>query len=517
MDTAQIKFNITDKTYSPVSVANGISGYMGIFKRGPVGKTDQIFSSWTEVQKVYGGLIASSDDPLIVKRLLERGSKVRICGIRHFTTIGDPTSVDAEIATQTTPFKSGTDELFEFEPKYPGADYNNLKAQVSSGSNGQAGYFDVTLWFNNDGTYTPEVYKNLKITGTPTVAASHYLDDIVKGSELVNVIYHDLSGLTGSLVPGNATSDFAGGTDGTAPTDTDFIGDSAGKNGLHAFDGINDIYAIGSGNTSTALASAGAAYADARKDLQYFFHFDNALKTASAIAAAKDALSINTPFIEFWAGGLIVLDPLTNLNKNINAIGDILGAAALSESTAGPYRSFAGLQRGLIYNALGIVNNFGSVSDLSSLNLLANHQINAVVNDGDMHLSGNFSGQLSTSHLSFNNVVRLIIYMQKSLAPYIKPYIEEPNDIPMWKELYLNAKPFMDSLISPKRAIYGYDWQGDQFVSRIEDIKVNNANDVGLGKYLVNLFVKDITSLQEFTMNIIISESSVVFSTNNNQ
>lgn len=604
MNTAQLNFDVIDQTFSPNSIITGISGFMGVFEKGPIGKTDIIFSTWTQFKKIYGGLLSGNDDPLLVKRMLERGSKVRVCGIRHYTDITSGASLTAVKAsnlatkvhtasidfiagttatytldavpvsqvfsvdsittlkllaakilaafpgkvdwvyvptsriiqitlvsgtgaltatgsgaptianTTLAGFKMGGTTLFTISPKYYGAKYNQLRVSVYPASNGNANYFNLKMEYADDPTYTPELYQNLTIPGSPTINNSHYLDDVIRGSEIVDVAYADLSGVAGPIIPGTNYSRYALGDDGGGVTDSDYIGDSSTKTGLHAFDAISDIYGIGSGNTSDNLAIAGAAYADARKDLQYFHHFPNSLVTAAQVAAAKDALNINTAYIEFWMGGLKVLDELTNLEKNIIAIGDILGAAAYSEFKFGPYRSFAGKTRGLITNARGVVNNFGADADLTNLNLLANHQINAVVNeDGQLALSGNFSGQLTTSHMSFNNVVRLIIYIQKTLKPLLKPFIEEPNDIPTWKSIYLTAKPFMDGLVTPKRALFDYQWQGDQFAASLDELQTNNANDVGLGKYLVNLFIKDITSLQEFNIAIILTKTDVSFET----
>lgn len=748
MDTAQLNFKVIDQSFSQDDGIKGITGYMGIFKRGPVGKTDEIYSSWSQFKKVYGGLISTSDDPLIVKRLIERGSKVRICGIRHFADISDANSITAakgtpiavknlgslvgavapfsgtitvpafvaaivgtallttpgstlvdgntvyvykiengiyygiaqytkitgdstlaQIATavaaavtaststnggytgtavsndvrinaptgaaangiqfaiyrsndgylstpvpitggvdpipntldiikvyvgppiqdnliglytkvpsdstptlvatgiknaingntvntgftasgtaanyivtgttamgaakngvpinvfqttvgNTTPTTLGggttgapsTDTLFSLIPKYPGVNNNSIRVTVSKGSNGQANYFDLKIDFSDDPDYTPEVYKNLIIPGRPTAVNSSYLGDVVSGSNLVDVLYADLNGYTGIMVPINLVTNFVNASNGASVVDSDYIGDSNAKNGLHAFDSIGDIYAIGCNNSSNNMAIGGAAYAASRKDIQYFHHFDNAYVNPTQIANLKASLNIDTPYVQFWAGGLLVLDPLSNLPKKISAIGDILGASAYSEIKEGAYRSFAGTNRGLIFNALGVVNNFGSVSDLTSLNTLSNRQINAVVNvDGQIYLSGNFSAQLATSHLSFNNVVRLILYIQRSLRPLVKVFIEEPNDIPTWKQIFLTVTPFLDSLVNPKRAVYDYKWQGDQDVTDISQIQINNSNDIGLGKYKALLWIKDIVSLQQFEISIIITESSVSF------
>jgi hypothetical protein len=404
--------------------------------------------------------------------------------------------------------------LFELTMKYPGLDYNNVVASVAPASNGQSDSFNLKVEMRGESDYTPEVWTNLKITGTPTVLESTYLDDVVRGSELVDVVYKNLSALTTPIVPVTNSQAYSGGTNGSTPVDSDYIGDSVALNGMHALDNYGDMMAIACGSQSDAVAIAGAAYADARKDLQYYHEFDDSYTTVSQINAAKDALNIDTPYIQFYVGGLNALDPLTNTRRNIRAIGDILGAQAFSETSKGAWWSFAGINRGKLFDAFDVVNNFASSSalpDVTDLSLLANHQINAVVNDnGTIYISGNFSGQRLSSQLSYNNIVRLIIHTKKTLRPLLKPFIEEPNDIPTWKRIYLTVKPSLDELVS-KRGLFSYSWKGDQFADTLDDLKVNEATAVGQGKYRVLLFVKPINSLQDIGISIIITPSSVSF------
>lgn len=93
----------------------------------------------------------------------------------------------------------------------------------------------------------------------------------------------------------------------------------------------------------------------------------------------------------------------------------------------------------------------------------------------------------------------------------LEKYLEEPNDFPTWRMIYLEVKPFLDGLVRPSRALFDYDWQGDQFVTKLSDLKINDATQVGLGKYKVKLFCKDIVSLQEFSVDIVITATGVSF------
>lgn len=406
---------------------------------------------------------------------------------------------------------SSNNTLFNLDPKEAGADYNYNYYTISNASNGSASYFKLTIGHSLESGIT-EVYDNLKIVGNPNVANSNYLLGVVNGSLLAKVTYADLSALTGQLRPMNGTYYVSGGSDGTAPAATDYAGDSAGKTGLFAFDDYDDGYYICAPEISTdTVHQAGAAYVDSRKDLIYLAHLDNTLTTATALNTERDGLSIDSPLVAFYAGGIKVVHPTTNDTKEISELGDVLGLAAKTHAALGPWRSFAGPTNGIITNSLGPVTNFGSQGQFDNLNLIANHQINMVINrDGKVQLSGNFTGDLDYSPESFLSVETMILYIKKSLRPTLSKYIEEPADIPTFKAIYYEVKPFFDQMVTD-RALFAYSWEGDQDASSLDSLQVNNPTDVSLGKYKINLKIKPIASLQEITVNIILTAAGVSF------
>lgn len=403
--------------------------------------------------------------------------------------------------------------VFTLVMKYPGLDYNNILATIGSASNGDANSFDLSIEHLLEPSLN-EIYRNLKIVGNPNVANSSYLADVIAGSQLVNVTYLDLSGTSGQQRPINSALKYDTGTDGGAIVDTDMVGSSTSKTGFYAFDGYGDMFEIGTVSNSTTVIAAGVNYAESRKDLVFYGHLNNNLLTASAITAAKDALLLDSTYGALFIGGLTIVDPITGLPRNISAIGDILGASGYSNAKFGPWMSFAGTNRGLIYDALGVVNNFALDSQFADRNLLANHQINIVGNvDGELQIMGNFTTKLSNSQLSYLSIRKMIIYIKKTLSPILKTFIEEPNDTKTWKNIYQTCKPFLETL-KAKRAIYDYDWQGDQYAPSITKLTINNNTDVDNGKYLVKLFVKAINSLQYIEVDITLTKSSVSFEDN---
>ena len=639
-NTNKIAFKETDNTVSPANPVSGVTGILGVAKRGPVNNTDTVFYSWAQFRKLHGGYISGNDTPLLLKRILDKGIGFRFCNVRHYTDITNPSTLTSVYATISN-FTMGASNVFALPIKYPGADYNNIRVTLGNATNGDAKAFNILI----EHLLEPELnenWENLSIQGNPTIANSNYLDKLAQGSQLVNPVYFDLSAIAGIVRPTNAIKTFAGGIDNnvtinpvtgvgatatytqtvlgangdgiwipygpinnlnavyyvkgagettlaqeataiaalinaqtpnngfsasaagavvtiTAPivlgaslngvqntpypsgaimgtlsawangvtavdgstgvTDTDFIGDVGTNSGFHAFDSVDDIMELTAIGASQNVDIAGTAYAAARTDLQYFIHLSNDYVTVGQLIAARASMNIDSSYAQFFCGGVMVLDPLTNRKRGVSEIADVLAIANLSAEANGPWYSFAGKKRGTITDVLGVVNNFlgnDVLHGTAQLNQLANHQINAVVNKkGTVLLKGNFTGQVALSTLSFANVRRNIIYIKKLLAPIIEQYEEEPLDFKMMEALYYDVKPLLDGLVT-KRALHDYSWKGDQFATDNSHLVINNTADLDLGKYKVKLGVKDIVSLQEIEITIELTPSGVSFSDNLN-
>lgn len=403
--------------------------------------------------------------------------------------------------------------LFEVNIKYPGLDYNQITVTIGPASNGNTNYFNLYINHLEDSQLN-EVYSNLTIVGTPTVADSHYLDTAKLASQLVNFVYADLSALTGPLRPFDYSYYYGGGSDGTAPVLADYIGDSVAGNGFRVFDVVDDAYQFCAPELSNAtLHIAGAAYIETRKDMMYLAHLDNGLTTAAAYIAERDGTLINSYYVQFFGGGLVISDPVTGAEKQISELGDILGIINYSDNQGGPWLSYAGVNRGFITNALKVVNNFGPPAKFNDLNQLANHQINmVVVKNNQLYLSGNFSGVIANSKLSFVNVVRTLLFIQKSIRPTLERYLEEPNDIPTFKRLFREVEPFFNQMVVDG-ALYSYRWDGDQNITKIEDVVVNTPTGIDNGIYKVKLFLKIVATMNEIEVQMVIAPTGVSFDT----
>ncbi len=58
-----------------------------------------------------------------------------------------------------------------------------------------------------------------------------------------------------------------------------------------------------------------------------------------------------------------------------------------------------------------------------------------------------FSSQVKQDSERFLSIVRLNLYLKKTLRPILNKYLEEPNIWGTWKNIYLEVKPILDNLV----------------------------------------------------------------------
>lgn len=515
-NSAELKFKEIDKSFMVPEPLKGIKAVLLETEMGPYGSTDEVIRSWEQFTKTYGGEVEGMPGPTLARRALKRGTQLRVVKVGHYNA-GVLSATKATLNSGTAPFAEVEDsegtkkQAFNLTPKYEGEAYNNLEVQINPASNGENDYFDLVITFTGK-QGMDEVYRNLKITDNKV---NDYLNRVELESRLVDVSYLDISDLVGQVRPSDGQWEFENGSNGDPVVADDYIGDDQYYTGFHALDNYDDFYEIAVlGKTDNAIHTAGANYVDAREDAIYIAYLPNNLRTASDIIAARKATNIDSKNVEFYAGGLKVRDTQGNIEE-IDATGDILGLAAYTDFNYGEWFSKAGPQRGVIPDALGVVNNFGSIGRKADLQALANHQINVVINrNGKTMLWGNFTAQLALSGKSYASIRKLSLYIQKALRPVCESIIEEPNEPGTWLGLFQQVSPFLDSLTKEKRALFSYTWAGDQYANSLDELQINNELDVRNGKYVVDLSITEINSLQDFTINIISTAAGITMTDN---
>lgn len=251
---------------------------------------------------------------------------------------------------------------------------------------------------------------------------------------------------------------------------------------------------------------------------KYTTHYSEGTQTRnkqSIITWINDCLGSigNSRYAAYFAGGIKYYNEF-GLLTNSDVLGTIFGLGDTSASNYGPWKSFAGMNRGVIYDGQGPVSpNYGSDSRYNELNELAQMYANMIVIK-DTPSSGKqtmlwhcFSSQVKQDSERFLSIVRLNLYLKKTLRPILNKYLEEPNIWGTWKNIYLEVKPILDNLVD-ENAMSEYIWMGDQDAGSYSELSVNNEADVRQGKYKVILKYKDIVPMQEITINIVIDAAS---------
>lgn len=228
----------------------------------------------------------------------------------------------------------------------------------------------------------------------------------------------------------------------------------------------------------------------------------------------------NSKYIAYFAGGNKIYDS-QGIIRDTDAMGTILGLGDSSASNYGPWRSFAGMNRGIMWDVVGpVLPNYGAPSRYDQLNELAQAYVNMVVikdtpNYGKQTLLWHlFTSQFKQDSERFLSIVRLNLYLKKTLRPILEKYIEEPNHWVTWKNIFVEVKPILDALIDAE-AMSQYEWLGDQNANSYKDLTINNEADVRQGKYRAQLKYKDIVPMQEITINIVIDTAEQTVSITN--
>lgn len=225
-----------------------------------------------------------------------------------------------------------------------------------------------------------------------------------------------------------------------------------------------------------------------------------------------------SPYVAYFGGGIKLYDSNAAL-KYSDVLGTVLGLSDTSATNAGPWKSFAGMNRGLVIDGHGSTIKGGMALTYPQLDEFAKNSLNLFIVQ-DTPTAGkrtmlwhNFTGSIMNSSDQFISSMRAFLYLKKNIRPILQKYIEEQNTFATWRNIYEEVRPILDTLVG--QVFTEYQWQGDQFTTSYEELQVNNETDVRSGKYKVILSYKDIVSLQEINLQFFIekSDSSLTINT----
>jgi uncharacterized protein len=287
-------------------------------------------------------------------------------------TTGAASSVQVEVASTGLGF--GFDNLLHsgsasslvntllIEGKYDGEYAHDIRIVISEASSGEANEFNLTIT-DDQGVFL-EGYPNLVILDSTD---PRYCETVINAeSENGGSRYIVVTDQVATLRPDNGTLTPAAGDDGLAGiADTDFLGDSAGETGLHAFDRTADIrILLIPGRATSAIHNGMITYCESTRDGSCFAVLD----TPSGLTASQMRTYVVTTAALYNASefGAIYWPRIKVLNPSKDVYGQdeyitvppaawVAGVYSRTDRAApgGVYKPPAGIERGVIYGCLG--------------------------------------------------------------------------------------------------------------------------------------------------------------------
>nr|DAP52477.1 MAG TPA: tail connector protein [Caudoviricetes sp.] len=538
-----LKVNLKNNNVESTVPLNGVSVVLARTTKGPQNDPSTLISSLSQFSKVYGKEIVPDGSISNIEKALAGGSTLRIVRVQGSdATKGLVGTKDKDLfSIQVGSIKIG----FGLQTKYKGdsigsgstyafqaaingssvvykvvdADGNTILDSgtmftFKSKDDNNAAVFDylaLSNFFQSNPYFEPIITTpNGQITSIEGMI--DWLGTVDGSNQTITVQFNSAE-LTTTYTSVNGTP----GNQGTTPTLQDW------KTAFESILDFNDMYQVIASHIhqhlptdSIEFHSFVKTYADKLQEWIYYIECPKINDTkAKMIAWMNTTLAAvgHSMFIAYFGAGIKYYNN-AGILKDCDVLGSVIGLGDASAINYGPYKSFAGMNRGTLPDALGPVSpNYGSPSRYDDINDLAHSYLNLIVVK-DTKSSGkvamlwhNFTSQVKQDSFRFISNVRLVLYMKKQFRPIIESYFEEPNIWGSWKRLYLEAKPIIDDLVT-NEAITDPNWMGDQDATSWSDLQINNEADARQGKYHAQFKFKDVATMQEITLDLVIDQAS---------
>lgn len=571
-NSPSVKFTIENNNIDLTTPQIGVSMVLARTEKGPFYDPSKLITSVTQFVNEFGGEFVPDGSASNIEKALSVGSKLRVIripgtgyykGILHPTNTTVPSPSDQQTPQAVLVIGTSNDSKIQigfttkqYDQKINGADTFTVKwsksgntlmytiqgkdqdivlesgavltykahSAVSPVAGTTIDYFQLNSFLRNSDFLDPVVVGASTIPGVTSVdGLIKWLATSIDGSNTDLTI--TVAGTAFGSISTTLVSEAIPGSSGGTPTVEQWVA------GLEYAKDYIDPYQIFCSHLHqhlTTTADQLAVHKAAKEmldELEEYVYFIEVPKYKSGTTIPQDKASIkawiescvgtigNSKWVAYFAGGLKYYNTYGILVDS-DCIGSVVGLGDASAAVHGPWRSFAGMNRGVIYDAHGTVSiNYGSPGRYPDLNELANSYANMMVvrdtpNSGKQTMLWHcFTSQVKQDSFKFLSVVKLVLYLKKYLRPILESYIEEPNLWTTWNQIYFQVKPELDRLVEAS-AMSEYTWAGDQFATSYDDLVINKELDVRQGRYKVKLAFKEVVPMQEINITLSIDKAS---------
>jgi phage tail sheath protein FI len=288
-----------------------------------------------------------------------------------------------------------------------------------------------------------------------------------------------------------------GGDDGSKGlTDSDYIGDGGARNGLYAFDVIDDvnILAIPDAAGDREVTIAAYTYCQNRKDCFFVADPPNNNISVQDILAYKlgtglyQGNAFNSSYAALYYPWIEVIDPAseTGMTRKVPPSGAVIGTYSYTDTLRGVHKAPAGINEGYLNSAVGIVTEVThgqqELLNPEGINVIRSLPGAGICIWGARTLSAD-------SEWKYVNVRRLLLFIEESIEEGTQWVVFEPNDRSLWGKVRRDTTAFL-STVWQSGALFGATQQ-EAFFVKIDD--ENNPPEMrDLGRLVIDVGVRPV-------------------------
>ncbi|MHA6534209.1 phage tail sheath family protein [Paenibacillus sp. BAC0078] len=461
-------------------VGTSVGAFVGIAEKGVIGKA-VLVTNWSQFVNEFGQFIPNGYLAYAVYNFFAEGGTS--CYVVRAA------AKDIQPASLTIRDTDNLD-LFKVVARSEGNWGNRISVKISQSSNKQQFGFKMVVQYlldsEFDDEYTGEdedgkiveVFDNMLLINFEEKI--NQVSAFVKVKPLVDLTI--LENMEKTPAFNTAALSLSGGVNGMNPID--FLGDSVGRTGIHAFDTIDDINIVAAPDLADMPYSRGTIldmlnYCKLRKDCIFIVDPPHGLspmevKDFKEGAGNYSGNSFNTSYGALYYPWVYINDPLTGKQKLVPPSGAVAGTYAYVDSVRGVHKAPAGTTDGYLDSVVGIEK----VITKAEQELLNPDGINVIRSLPEGICVWGARTLSSDSEWNYVNVRRLMMYIEESLDEGSQWVVFEPNDPSLWGKVKRNLTAFL-TRVWRDGALYGTTQEEAFFVKVDEENNPPAVRDVG--------------------------------------
>lgn len=482
LNSAGVYERIVDRSFVVTGGGLLTGGIVISAKSGPLEPT--YVTSARRFIELYG--LPSQDNPSIycALRFLNRAPALTVV-----RAILDATTAGGSLLNVAT-----TDDIFTFTSANPGAWGNDVDISFASIPNAPAGVFALIV------SYDGVEVERFEVSRDPTAKNGYgtniFIEEVINNrSDYIRVEDNAAEPEAPDLT---ATVSLTGGADDTgAPLEADII---SGYNDMENTNEVEAQLLINGGWATQAVQAAMLNVAENRKDAVAILDVPEATASSAQdmVDYRTDTLMANTYFGGIYGGWLRVYDQYNDREVSIPPSGDVAGAFVYTVSVAERWDAPAGLQRGIIPNALGVTKAFTE----GERDLLYDAGVNPVTTYGGTAavIWGQKTLQIQASALDRFNVVNSLLWMQERMKESLQPFVFEPNTAFTRDNVNYLLSSFLENIES-RGGLYAFNVD--------TSTEINTPQVIDNNAMYVDVYVQPVRTAEFIRLSLIVTRTGV--------